>query len=465
MPTVPIPLAGGTYKSISAAYSAQSTNNLWFESIGGGRSATVMHGFPGLKAFSPDALGVSRGLGVHNGNLFIVAGDSLYSVSSGGVVTFIGAISEAGQCCLVSDGNYLVITTGGDAYYYDGTLHTITDADLESPNTACFNNSRIIYDGNNGRFCVADVGQPWSIDGLNFATAESAPDGTVAVFDHKQYVYICGTNSIEPWYNSGSGNPPYDRVNGAVMSTGLGAAYSVGKNEGYAYFIDSNGTPKRISGITLDDISDNSIANEIRQYDTYADAVGFCYKLNNENFYQVNFPTANKSWVYQESVNIWSERSSGSGMHRANSYAKCYGKHLVSDYETGQILELDFETRDDNGEYISRERATQTLHGGMVDPSLEGKPVTMSRLELVLEAGVGVVTGQGETPQVMLQWSDDGVTWSNELWVSCGAMGKRYWRAQWFCLGQFVSRVYRFRLTDPVKCAWISCNADVEVGI
>jgi hypothetical protein len=41
-------------------------------------------------------------------------------------------------------------------------------------------------------------------------------------------------------------------------------------------------------------------------------------------------------------------------------------------------------------------------------------------------------TGQGEDPQAMLRWSNDGgSTWSNEYWTSIGKQGKYQNRAIW----------------------------------
>ena len=47
-----------------------------------------------------------------------------------------------------------------------------------------------------------------------------------------------------------------------------------------------------------------------------------------------------------------------------------------------------------------------------------------SRLEVVLESGMGLTTGQGSDPQVMFRYSDDGGhKWSRELTVSAGKSG------------------------------------------
>lgn len=88
-----------------------------------------------------------------------------------------------------------------------------------------------------------------------------------------------------------------------------------------------------------------------------------------------------------------------------------------------------------------------------------------ARLQLDLESGVGLDTGLGEDPQVMLQWSDDGgKTWSSEHWVSAGREGAYTWRAQWRRLGRSRDRVFRVVLTDPVKATWIDAFMDLDRG-
>ena len=87
------------------------------------------------------------------------------------------------------------------------------------------------------------------------------------------------------------------------------------------------------------------------------------------------------------------------------------------------------------------------------------------RLQLDLESGVGLTDGQGEDPQVMLQWSDDGGhTWSREHWVSAGRGGAYTWRALWRRLGRSRDRVFRLVISDPVKVTWIDAFMEMERG-
>ena len=70
---------------------------------------------------------------------------------------------------------------------------------------------------------------------------------------------------------------------------------------------------------------------------------------------------------------------------------------------------------------------------------------------------MGLNTGQGDDPQVMLRWSDDGGhTWSYEHWKSMGKIGQYGFRTIWRRLGMTTKirdRVYELSMTDPVKIA------------
>jgi hypothetical protein len=105
-------------------------------------------------------------------------------------------------------------------------------------------------------------------------------------------------------------------------------------------------------------------------------------------------------------------------------------------------------------------RLRQSPHLGQ-----EQQWVFFSSFQLDLEAGVGLTTGQGSDPQVMLQWSDDGGhTWSNEHWTSAGALGAYRRRAIWRQLGRSRDRVWRVVISDPVKVAWLDAFVQVQGG-
>jgi len=78
--------------------------------------------------------------------------------------------------------------------------------------------------------------------------------------------------------------------------------------------------------------------------------------------------------------------------------------------------------------------------------------VRISLLYLDMETGVGLQTGQGSNPMIMLQSSkDNGRTWSAERWTSLGAVGTYLTRVLWRRFGSARDYVFKIRMSDPVK--------------
>lgn len=458
---VNIPLFGPHQQAYSKTVDNQSTINFFYEQAG---DRVALHGTPGLLEFADTGGGANRGHGEFGGSYFAINGTSLYQIAADGAVATVGSIAGAGQCKLVDTGSDLVITTGSTPYAYDGsTLTTISG--LNDPNTAAYLNQRTYFDGAGGHFQAGSLGDPTTIDALDTATAESAPDDTVGVYVHKQNLLMGGQKSIEPWYNSGVGMPPVDRINGGIQPYGVAAVHSVATNADFVYFLSHEREPIRLNGLTAEQIGTTSIINEWRSFSTVSDAIGFCYTINGARFWEITFPTENKTYAYQENVGMWLRLQSGQGRHKTNGAHYIYNKWLAPDYSNGKIYELDLETYTDDGATIERERSTVHLHAGLLGGQFAGREVTCNWLELTLESGVGLATGQGQDPTVMMTYSDDGKIWSHEMWMSAGVMGAYNRRVIWYDLGVFVNRQFRFRVSDPVKWSFVRLSADVEVGI
>jgi hypothetical protein len=80
-----------------------------------------------------------------------------------------------------------------------------------------------------------------------------------------------------------------------------------------------------------------------------------------------------------------------------------------------------------------------------------------------VEAGVGLSTGQGDDPQMMVRWSDDGGhTWSNLRTVTMGRIGQYRARARLRRLGSGRDRVFEISISDPVKRVILGAAVDAE---
>jgi len=465
---IPLNITGETHQSRSKPLSNQVSQNFYSELADNTavKSPFVLHGFPGMLLHGTIASGKDRGMIFHQQVVYKVTGTKLYSVASDGTHTELGDIPGSSRCILDGIGSNVVITTGGSAYVWDGsTISTVSDPDLETPNSCTHLNNQIIYDGDGGRFGSSDVGDATNIDGLNYATAESRADDLLRVKAFDQLLYLLGVESIEVWWNSGVGNPPFDRLQGGIIEVGLGALYSASCNKDYMYLLGNDNQVYQIKQTSKNVVSTIGIHGQIAEFDTIDDAIGFCFTLEGQNFYLVNFPSADKSFLFSEKTG-WHTLSSGNkgGRSFANSYVFGHRKHLVADYRGGNIYEWKLNQYTDNDEEIIRIRDTAPLHSGLFGKP--GKNITINYLELVMETGVGLVSGQGSNPKISLSISDNGGrTFGTENWSSIGKSGDFQQKVIWTALGQYQSPIFRFMISDPIPISIHSAGADIEVGI
>ncbi len=464
---VPINITGGSYPSRSRPLSAQVSKNFYPELQDelSTQDQYVLQPYPGLKLFGTGT-GLDRGMLEHKTILYKISGTTFYSVSSTGTHTSKGTIAGTAQCILVGFGDGVVIANGeGLVYWYNGsTVAEITDSDLETPLSVAHLNNQAIYDGNGGRFVTSTAGDATAINSLDYATAESNADDLIRVYAFNQSLYLYGEKTVEPWWNSGVGRPPYDRIDGGIITVGLGSRMSVNNNDNFMYFLGDDRKVHRISSISqAQSVSNIGLSNAFEGYGTVSDAIGFCFTFQNQEFYQLNFPTEDKTHVFSESVNQWFELGD-TGRELSNSHAFAYGKNLVGDYSGPNIYELDVNTYDINGSPQIRIRDTGPLHGGLL--GAPGNEIELNRFELILERGVGLVSGQGSDPIIMLQLSiDGGRTFGTEIWEHIGKSGDFLQKIQWNGLGRASEFIIRIKTSDPVPYCIHGANADIEVAI
>ena len=464
MTIVALPLIGPTYTNRSLPVDAQVTRNFYITLDQQGGEETSFYPFPGLKLFA-SGTGKSRGTGELNGVLYEIMGTNLNSISSAGVVTSIGAIEGNDRCVLDKDqvGNLVIATGVGKPYSYDGTTLTKgTDIDLPNANTVTYINRRVVYDATGGDVAYADLSAPLSVNSANVAIAESKSDDTIAVYAYKQQVLVFGTDSIQPMYNSGSGNPPYSFILNATAEIGTESPHSISSNNNFLYFLGSDKAIYQMAGLGLRQIGNPAIGQEIENYSTVTDAFGECFTLDNTNYYMLSFPSGNETWLFNESAGIWTNLAYGvnGDQHLMASYNFIYDKHLVTDRRNGNVYELDFDTYTDNGDVIQHQRDTISINGQTF-----GKPgadIFMNYLRLEIESGTSLVTAES---QIIMQYSDDnGRSWSSERWLPIGNQGEYRHELVWYGLGTFKNRMFRFTMSDAIKWVLIRLSADIDIG-
>ncbi len=87
--------------------------------------------------------------------------------------------------------------------------------------------------------------------------------------------------------------------------------------------------------------------------------------------------------------------------------------------------------------------------------------IFLSKLEILIQSGEGLVTGQGSDPQIRLRLSrDGGETWGTELTCSAGQMGEYDARVIFRRLGRGRNLVAEITVSDPIY--WALLDAYVE---
>jgi len=460
------PILGSGYVARSVNAADNRMVNIFPEIVPeGGKEPAFLQRAPGLRQLVQLPTGPVRGLWTYGGYAYAVSGTKLYQIDSNWAYVEKGTVAGTAPVNMSDNGIQLFIAAGANGYIYNantGVFAQITDPDFYGAVGVGFLDGYFVYNQpNSQKFWVTSLYDGTSVDPLDFASAEGSPDDLVTlIVDHRE-VWLFGTTSVEVWYNAGLPDFPLARIEGAFNEIGCQAPYSVAKLDNALFWLGrdarGNGIVYRSKGYTGVRVSTHAVEWQIQQYTTLADAVAYTYQQDGHAFYVLNFPTANTTWVYDVSTEVWHERAGWENnqftRHRGQNQMNFADEIVIGDYVAGILYAYDMNVYSEADTIQKWLRSWRALPTGQNDL----KRTTQHSLQLDCESGVGLVTGQGSNPQVMLRWSDDGGrTWSNEHWKSMGQIGQYGKRVIWRRLGMTTrirDRVYEVSGTDPVKIA------------
>lgn len=473
---VTVPIIGGFAKDKSVTVNAQETVNLFARRTGpDAKAPMVLMGCEGTVDFCDLSSSVQiRNMRKVNDYLYAVGGNTLYKIDTDGTETAIsGTLSTSeGHVYMEHDGtNLMIVDPGVEGYTYDtvagGNLTAIADADFPTPGTLTWQDGYfIVSEDGTKNFYISAAYDPTSWDALDYDVVQAKPDKLKRSFSDHLNLWQFGEEYTEVWYQSGASDFPFDRYGNLLLSYGTEAPGSVAAGDNAIFWLTDQRQAVRADGFQPVIVSNRALESEWSTYTDVSDAKGFCYtSTEGQAMYVLIFPTGNATWVYDVETKLWHQRKSWplyvdgyQYRHRCNCYAYFAGKNLIGDYANGKIYEWDINTYEDSGsEIIRRTRVTQMTHAQRYN-------MIFYRFELEMESGVGLASGQGSDPQVMLSWSDDGGhTWSNEHWRSVGKIGEYKKRIVWNRLGRSRDRRFKIGLSDPIKCIILAAYADIEI--
>ena len=398
----------------------------------------------GVETFATVGTGPMRGGTVVNGVPYVVSGSSLYRIGSNGAATSLGAIPGTQDVTMMGDGINVVVVSQPAGYVYDGsTVAQITDTDFPGAAWVGYlDGYAVIIEPGSGRVWVAGPLAPTVWNALDFATAEAAPDDVLwAIIDHRE-LFLFGRETTEVWYNSGDADFPLARVSTGFIEHGIMSAGAAAKCDNGVYFLGNDGIAYRLQGYTPVRVSHHEFEQAV---ESYADKRCTVMAWTEGGHKMVAFKFAAGCWVYDISTGLWHERGSyGETTWRGKFVLQAYGRFLVAD-DTNHLGALTPDLFSEYGGILRSECTSAAVFK-------ENRLLEHNLLELCFETGVGIATGQGSDPKVMLQFSDDGGRkWSSEKWRSLGRQGAYKTRVRFARLGAARDRVYRYAISDPVR--------------
>jgi hypothetical protein len=467
MPEISLFGISQTGKSLNVT--AQDRLNCYLEvQPGDDRARVAIYGTPGLDLFTSFGDTPIRGIYQRTDYLYAVHRGTFYEINNAAVKTAKGTIgTTSGKVYMWDNGLQLMLTDGSAGYIYtfaSGVFAQIVDVDYPGARTITWQDGYFIVNKpNTQQFYVSALADGMAWDALDFASAESNPDDIVAVWTDNSTLYLFGSVSTEFWSNSGNADFPYDRISGGSTEWGCAAINSICKYDNTLAFLAKNRMGEvivaRMNGNQPQRISNPELEYIINNYAAVSDCSTIAYMLGGHPMLQVNFPTADASWLYDGLTNCWSRvQSKDIGRHRAEMGVNYLDKIMVTDFENGNLYRLNPDSVTDNGDEIAFEITSRHI-------SEDDRRLVVDKVQLDMETGVGVVSGQGSNPQVMLSISKDGGhTYGTEQWCDMGAIGEFRQRAIWRRLGISRDWTFKWRITDPIKRVILGASINLRSG-
>jgi len=344
-------LVGPAYRSKSVTADCQALMNLILEKIESdqGKSSAALYCTPGLSLLYNLGNAGIRGIITAQGRTFAVAGTVLWELlplmANPNKINRGQIVSDGQPVSMASGATQVLIASAGNLYCFQliaGTTTNVTGAILPANSLTQipqFNSStgygllgtvsQVQYLlGAYYALIVNNLGntqiqQSLNLDGSSWTGVAQTgvsvfSDNVNAIYENHLQLWVFGPKKIQPYFNSGNFPFALDVVQGALIEQGLAAPFSVAKLDNSLFWLGQselgNAMVWRANGYTPQRISTHAIEYEFSTYATIADAVCYAYQEQGHTFYVMNFPTAQKTWVYDAAASaqfgmpIWHQR-------------------------------------------------------------------------------------------------------------------------------------------------------------
>ncbi len=292
---------------------------------------------------------------------------------------------------------------------------------------------------------------------LSFAATTGNQNNLVAIAGLHREIFLFQTDTTEVWDNLGTANFTFGRNQSVFIEWGCAATQSVAKGNNTLVWLGRSITGGvqvvKADGYSPQVISTEALNYQFSTYSTVSDAMGFCYQQEGHEFYVLTFPTANITWVYDFTTQLWHQRTSLVSATQQRWLGQCaasvYNATFVGDWNSGKVYRLDMTVATEGGSTaITRTITSHPFYS-------EGMWITCDRLQIDFDEA-----NASASNAISLFISRDGgrTFGSAKPNTLAGAgntiSGPRVW---WARLGS--AKIFVFRITTTMSVPYIVLGA------
>lgn len=373
------------------------------------------------------------------GALYVACAGRLWKVADS-VVEDLGEIPR-GTTYMAATAQELAITVDSRYFLWDGsTLATHSTGSVTSPTCVVAMDGYFIVSGTaRGRgdaFTISGLDNGATFAALDFAFAQAADDPIVQMLTDQNRLWLFGSRSVQQFFNSGAADFPIEPIQGSLIEHGCVPQTAV-RVDNTVIWVRPDGAVLRSGGQAPEVISPPEIVSDIASIGA---SRSFTFSERGHEFYAI-WRTDATTLVFDLRTGAWHERVDGvqedpwaamaSAQVSGVQYLGCLG---------GQVATLSASAYTDFGDPLKLEVTSPAIQQG-------GDHFAISRMTVSVAAGDARIDRQ---PQVMLEVSRDGRTWTAGKWRALGNLGDYARRAAWHGLGSGSRFQVRMSITDPV---------------
>lgn len=463
---VQIPLLNGIFTDENSDFRTSYPRNLIPVPVNQGISNGYLRPADGIIEFASNAPGIDRGGINWDGLLYRVMGSKFVSIADTGIITIIGDVGIGAQVTLDYSFDFLGIASNENLFLYDKlTLQQITDTDLGKViDFVWIDGFFMTTDGES--LVVTELDDPFSVNPLKFGSSEIDPDPIVGLLELNNEVYALNRFTIEVFDNIGGLGFPFVRIESAAIRRGCIGTHAKAifleqiafmggaRNEATSIWLGISGQSRRIATREIDQILAEFTEAQL------ADVVMEVRVDKGHQFLYIHLP--DRTIVYDGAASgivgqpIWftlGTSLAGNSIYKARNLVRIYDKWIVGDPTSSRVGEFVDNISSHYGDIIGWDFGTIIIYNG-------GFGAVFHRLELVSLTGRSAL---GDDSTIWMQYSLDGVTFSQEFPIPVGKFGDRDNRIAWLQAGSMRNwRIQRFRGTSDAHMSIARLEATME---